>query len=175
MSKKREAVHLTRSGLRVCARGHALVIGHYVLLCGAGCCLWLRWCSGRRMARPWVRAACVPTGVPGAGGLWRAGLLCAPVGGGPPASRPRREPLARRVVSKPGQAPPPPTGAAAWPSGPSGALQTGGGGGFALHDAFQGHVTGVSDPHVVQLPPIGGSPSVVVGGAVPKVQTTSSK
>ena len=43
-----------------------------------------------------------------------AGLLGMPVGGGPPASRPRREPLARRVVSKPGQAPPPPTGTAAW-------------------------------------------------------------
>ena len=48
------------------------------------------------------------------------------MGGGPPASRPRREPSARRVVSKPGQAPPPPTGTAAWPSGPSGALHTGG-------------------------------------------------
>ena len=34
-----------------------------------------------------------------------AGLLGVPVGGGPPASRPRREPLARRVASKPGQAP----------------------------------------------------------------------
>ena len=34
----------------------------------------------------------------------------------PPASRPRREPSARRVASKPGQAPPPPTGTAAWPS-----------------------------------------------------------
>ena len=32
----------------------------------------------------------------------------------------------RRVVSKPGQAPPPPTGTAAWPSVPSGALHTGG-------------------------------------------------
>ena len=55
-----------------------------------------------------------------------AGLLGMPVGGGPPASRPRREPLARRVVSKPGQAPPPPTGTAAWPSDPSGALHTSG-------------------------------------------------
>ena len=55
-----------------------------------------------------------------------AGLLDAPVGGGPPASRPRREPLARRVGSKPGQAPPPPTGTAAVPSGPSGALHTSG-------------------------------------------------
>ena len=90
-----------------------------------------RWCSGRRMARP----------------------LCVPVGGGPPASRPRRElrsarrlearpgpatahrhrgrslrrpPHRRRlvcwrvdwcVVSKPGQAPPPPTGTAVGPRG----------------------------------------------------------
>ena len=38
------------------------------------------------------------------------------VGGGPPASRPRREPAARGVVSKPGQAPPPPTSTAARPA-----------------------------------------------------------
>ena len=36
--------------------------------------------------------------------------------------------FARRVVSKPGQAPPPPTGTAARPSGPSGALRTSGAG-----------------------------------------------
>ena len=66
------------------------------------------------------RFACGPTGVPGAGG---SGLLCVPVGGGPPARRPRCEPSARRVASKPGQAPPPPTGTAA---DPSGALHTGG-------------------------------------------------
>ena len=65
----------------------------------------------------WAGLLCVP--------CW-AGLLCVPVGGGPPASRPRREPSARRVVSKPGQAPPPPTGTAARPSGPSGTLHTGG-------------------------------------------------
>ena len=51
------------------------------------------------------------------------GLLGVPVGGCPPARRPRCEPSARRVVSKPGQAPPPPTGTAARPSG---ALHTGG-------------------------------------------------
>ena len=65
---------------------------------------------------------------PRAVGCRRARPLCVPVGGGPPASRPRREPLARRVVSKPGQAPPPPTGTAARPSGPSGALHTSGAG-----------------------------------------------
>ena len=73
-------------------------------ICGF-CFPWLRpwrcWCSGRRRPRP----------------------LCVPVGGGPPASRPRCEPSARRVASKPGQAPPPPTGTAAVPSG---ALHTGG-------------------------------------------------
>ena len=40
------------------------------------------------------------------------------------AARPlavRAASFARRVVSKPGQAPPPPTGTAAWPRGPSGA------------------------------------------------------
>ena len=45
------------------------------------------------------------------------------------AARPRdirAASFARRVVSKPGQAPPPPTGTAAWPSRPSGALHTGG-------------------------------------------------
>ena len=48
------------------------------------------------------------------------------------AARPRAvraASFARRVVSKPGQAPPPPTGTAAWPSGPSGpsgALHTSG-------------------------------------------------
>ena len=45
------------------------------------------------------------------------------------AARPRdirAASFARRVVSKPGQAPPPPTGTAARPSGPSDALHTGG-------------------------------------------------
>ena len=45
------------------------------------------------------------------------------MGGGPPASRPRREPSDRRVVSKPGQAPPPPTGTAARPTNPTRALR----------------------------------------------------
>ena len=47
------------------------------------------------------------------------------------AARPRAvraASFARRVVSKPGQAPPPPTGTAARPSGPSGALRTSGAG-----------------------------------------------
>ena len=63
--------------------------------------------------------ACGPTGVPGAGGPGRCVCLWA-------AARPRvvrAASFARRVVSKPGQAPPPPTGTAA---APSGALHTGG-------------------------------------------------
>ena len=47
------------------------------------CCLWPHGCSGRRRARP----------------------LCVPVGGGPPASRPRRElRSARRLEARPGPA-----------------------------------------------------------------------
>ena len=55
------------------------------------------------------RAAWCPTGVPGAGGPGcGAGLLCAPVGGGPPASRPRRElRSARRLEARPGPPDPP--------------------------------------------------------------------
>ena len=84
-------------------------------------------CSGHRRTLLWGRAALC------AGGrrpisdvaVWchrcsechRARPLCAPEGGGPPARRPRREPAARRVGSKPGQAPPPPTGTVAGPSG----------------------------------------------------------
>ena len=106
-------------------------------------CLLPHGCSGRRVV------------------CCRAGLLVVPVGGGPPASRPRRElrsarrlearpgpaaahghrsqalrslrcpshqwglvaDVARCVVSKPGPAPPPPTGTAA---DPSGALHTSG-------------------------------------------------
>ena len=40
-------------------------------------------------------------------------MLSAPEGGGPPARRPRREPSARRVGSKSGQALPPPSGTVA--------------------------------------------------------------
>ena len=79
------------------------------------------WCSGRRRARP--LCGCVAVWPHGCFGRRRPRPLCVSAGGGPPASRPRREPLARRVASKPGQAPPPPTGTAA---DPSGALHTSG-------------------------------------------------
>ena len=68
---------------------------------------------------PRVCVACGAAGVPGAVGPGRCVCRCA-------AARPRAvraASFARRVVSKPGQAPPPPTSTAA---GPSGALHTGG-------------------------------------------------
>ena len=57
----------------------------------------------------------------------------------------------------------------------TGALQVGGGGGFALHEAFLRRVAGVSDPRVVQFPPTGGGADAVCGGVAPKPQTTSVK
>ena len=84
--------------------------------------VWRRWCSGRRRARPPARlggltsfgaaprSPPVPSGPSGALHTSGAVSLC----------------VAERVGSKPGQAPPPPTGTAARPSGPSGALHTSG-------------------------------------------------
>ena len=93
--------------------------------------------GGFVMPSVYVWGTCGSAGVPGAGGPGcGAGLLGVPVGGGPPASRPRCElRSARRLEAWPGsaaahrhrdQAPSPPAGVAAWPSGPSGALHTGG-------------------------------------------------
>ena len=48
-------------------------------------------------------------------------------------------------------------------------------GGFALHEAFRGCATGVSEPHVVQFPPFGGGKATTQNGVVPTVQTASSK
>ena len=75
------------------------------------------------MACPGGRVG-IACGAAGAPGRLRAGSLYVSVGGGPPARRPRCEPSARRVGSKPGQALPPPTDTAAMPSGPCGALRT---------------------------------------------------
>ena len=84
--------------------------------------VWRRWCSGRRRARPPTRLGAltsfgaaprsppVPSGPSGALHTSGAVSLC----------------VAERVGSKPGQAPPPPTGTAARPTNPSGALHTGG-------------------------------------------------
>ena len=52
-----------------------------------------------------------------------------------------------------------------------GALQTGGGGGFAPCEAFLRRVAGVSEPWMAQFPPIGGGAGVVCGGVATKVQT----
>ena len=47
-----------------------------------------------------------------------------------------------------------------------GVLMTGRGRGFALHEALWRRVVGVSAPHVVQFPLLGGGEAVVVGLAV---------
>ena len=88
-----------------------------------GVVLCCRWCSGRSIV---LLCGALP--------------LCVPVGGGPPARRPRRElRSARRLEARPGpatahghrsQALPPPTGTVAVPSGPSGALHTSGAAGI---------------------------------------------
>ena len=95
-------------------------------------CLWSHGCCGRRRARLWGRAARCARGRRPARWCSDRRVACLD---GPgrcvcrwAAARPRAvraASFARRVVSKPGQAPPPPTGAAAWPTG---ALHTGGAG-----------------------------------------------
>ena len=108
---------------------------------GAGrfCCA--RWRVRMRLSVCWGRAACCARG---RRATWlmvllvvllvfgcrlvclaRPGCLVCPW----PAARPRAvraASFARRVAAKPSQAPPPPTGTAARPSGPSGTLHTGG-------------------------------------------------
>ena len=59
---------------------------------------------GRRPARSALFVAPLVFRAPGVLSCW-AGLLCVPVGGGPPASRPRRElRSARRLEARPGPA-----------------------------------------------------------------------
>ena len=64
-----------------------------------------------------------------------------------------------------------PTGAVPRTCGRCGALQVGGGGGFALHEAFWRRVAGVSNPRVVQFPPIGGAAAAVCGDVAAKSST----
>lgn len=45
--------------------------------------------------------------------------------------------------------------------------------GFARHEALWPRVVGVSDPHVVQFPPIAGAVAASAADVVPKVQTIS--
>ena len=68
-----------------------------------------------------------------------------------------------------------PTGAVPRTCSRCGALQVGGGGGFALHEAFLRRVAGVSDPRVVQFPPTGDGEAAVCSAGAPKPQTTSVK
>ena len=56
-----------------------------------------------------------------------------------------------------------------------GALQAGDDGGFALHEAFSRRVAGVSNPRVVQFPPIGDGEAASRGGVAAKVQTHWAK
>ena len=105
------------------------------------CRLWCRWCSGRRIVCLWAWPLCVlvgggpPARSPHASLTARSGRSRGPPWPcrRPPAPRPG-PPVppapftpaapARCVVSTSGQALPPPTGAAGWPSGCSGALHT---------------------------------------------------
>ena len=56
-----------------------------------------------------------------------------------------------------------------------GVLHAGGGGGFALHEAFWRRVAGVSDPRVVQFPRLAAARPRVEGGVAAKVQTHWAK
>ena len=88
------------------------------------CCLWHRWCSGRRRARPPARSPHTSL---------RLGVVDLEARPGPPDPPAPSTPaaLARLcVASKPGQAPPPPMGTAARLSGPSGTLHAGGAAGI---------------------------------------------
>ena len=99
-----------------------------VLRCLLLCCSWRRWCSGRRRARPPARsphASLKARSGRSRGPPWPCRRPPAPRPGPPvpPAPFTPAAP-ARCVVSTSGQAPPPPTGAAGWPSGCSGTLHT---------------------------------------------------
>ena len=59
--------------------------------------------------------------------------------------------------------------------GPSGALHTASGGGFARHETVARRVAGVLDPHVVQFPQSGGGEVSTRGGVALTVQTASEK
>ena len=99
------------------------------MLCGVTATLGSNPSATATAARPqWGRAVLLCLG-----GVWARARVCV-LGPGClvcpwAAARPRAvraASFARRVVSKPGQALPPPTGPAAWPSVPSGTLHTGG-------------------------------------------------
>ena len=78
-------------------------------------CVWRRWCSGRRLISG-RRVAC-QNGPGRCVCRWAAAR---------PRDRHTRACGSEWSISRPALALPPPTGTAAWPSGPSGALHTGG-------------------------------------------------
>ena len=114
-------------------------------------CLLPHGCSGRRRARPPARlgdltsfgaaprSPPVPSGPSGAlhtSGAWCADVcLCVVSKPGQAPQTSRRPPIGRGACVLPGQAPPPPTGTAFWPSGPSGALHTSGAGSLMIGSA----------------------------------------
>ena len=130
--------------------------------------------------RPCCFVACGTAGVLGAVGpgacvvcLARPGCLVRSWA----AARPRAvraASFARRVVSKPGQAPPPPTGSAAVPSGPSGALRTGGACGAVCGGASpRSPARPCRRPWVLQVgypdPPAPSMPAVLPGFAIDRI------
>jgi len=104
-------------------------------------------CAGECVGECVGECAGYGVGVPRAGPrtlpLSRPGCLVCPWAAARPLAV-RAASFARCVVSKPGQALPPPTGTAARPSG---SLRTGAGGVF-LYEAFWWRVADVSDPRV---------------------------
>ena len=124
------------------------------LLCPCPClclCLWPRWCSGRRLILLWGRAA-----------------LCAR------GRRPAREIATREPdgsewsISKPVQAPPPPPGAAAWPSVFSGALHAGGACGSGVSGPRHRLWAPLPGPAVSPVPSMPAVPVVLVCPARPR-------
>ena len=104
-------------------------------------------CAGERVGECAGYGVGVPRAGPRTLPLSRPGCLVCPWAAARPLAV-RAASFARCVVSKPGQALPPPTGTAAWPSG---SLRTGAGGVF-LYEVFWWRVADVSDPRVAKFP-----------------------
>ena len=129
-------------------------------------------CAGERVGyrvRVSRAAGARGCGCPGLVPLSRPGCLVCPWAAARPLAV-RAASFARCVVSKPGQAPPPPTGTAAWPSGPSALALVG----FSIRSLLVACRRRVG-PSRSEIPPFGGGEVAVRGGVVLKVQTTSAK
>ena len=156
----------------------------WAFLCAllVACCLWPRWCSGRRVACldgpgccvcRWAAARPRDRHTRACGSEWS---ISRPALAPPPPTGTAARPRVWRLARAPGPSgalhtcgawcadvwlcasprsparPRSPSGAAAGPSGASAALRTGSDGGFALHEACWRRVAGVSNPRVVQFP-----------------------